>query len=259
MSLAGAPDGSVYLLSENHQLVCVKPDGSQRVIELPRITESKPTDRLCDLSVNGNSVALCGFAFPVLFVLDLQKPAEFTIVRASDQEAASLHLLNVSRDNDGWRVRDADGYVFKLKHDQPLEKLPDFAALEVGESDQAIVLPPAKNSVSGRVYKEDGRLFWVPPSPPFPRRVLSVDFLGVNSAGCHNFVVMTAIGELDSEFTVYAVRHGRVVASQKIPGPAGLEMQRFCRLSPDGSIVYAQDAKDGRQGIILNRISLTKK
>jgi len=262
MSLAGAPDGSVYLLSENHQLVCIRSDGSQSIIELPRIMESKPTDRLCDLSINGNSVALCGFAFPVLFVLDLQKPTEFSIVRASDQEAASLHLLNVSRDNDSWRVRDAEGYVFKLKHEQPLSRLPAFSVLEPDENGKAIVMPSPRSEndplLTGRVQKEDGRLLWAAPSPAAPRRVMSVDFLGIDTAGRHNFVVMTSSGELDSEFTVYAVRRGKVVASASLPGPAGLEMQRFCRLSPDGSIVYAEAAKQGQEGIVLKRIKLAE-
>ncbi|HAE39354.1 MAG TPA: hypothetical protein DCG57_12055 [Candidatus Riflebacteria bacterium] len=58
--------------------------------------ESKPADRLCDLTVDGNSVAFCDYAFPVIFVLDLKKPADFSIVHASAQEASPLHLLNVS-------------------------------------------------------------------------------------------------------------------------------------------------------------------
>lgn len=262
MSLAGAPDGSVYLLSDKHQLVCVKADGSQNTIELPRIIESKPTDRLCDLSINGNSVALCGFAFPVLFVLDLQKPTEFSIVRASDQEAASLRLLNVSCDNDGWRVRDAEGYVFKLKHEQPLRRLPAFSVLEADENGKAIIMPAPRSEndplLTGRVQKEDGRLLWAAPSPAAPRRVMSVDFLGVDNLGRYNFVVMTSSGELDSEFTLYAVRRGKVVASTPLTGPAGLEMQRFCRLSPDGSIIYAEAAPDNKEGIILKRLRLAE-
>ncbi|OGK09380.1 MAG: hypothetical protein A2W80_05420 [Candidatus Riflebacteria bacterium GWC2_50_8] len=263
MSLAGAPDGSVYLLTETQQLVRVTGDGNQTTISLPRVFESKPTDRFCDLAVDGNSVALCGFAFPVLFVLDLQKPSEYSIVRASDQEAASLHLLNVSRDNEGWRVRDAEGYVFRLKNEQPLSRMPDFSALEAGENSKAIVLPPPRSendlTMTGRVQKEDGRLLWVAPTPPAPRKVMSVDFLGVDPAGRTNFVVMTASGELDSEFTVYAVLRGQIVASASIPGPYGLEMQRFCRLAPDGSIIYAQSLEKGKEGILLKRLRLEGK
>lgn len=263
MSLAGAPDGSIYLLEDKHQLVCVKADGSQTTIALPRIMESKPSDRLCDLAVADDSVALCGYAFPVIFVLDLKKPADFSIVRASDQEASSLHLLNVSLDKQGWRVRDAEGYVFRFKHEQPLSRMPEFTALEAGENSSAIVMPPPRSesdlTMTGRVQKEDGRLLWVAPTPAAPRKVMSVDFLGVDPAGRHNFVVMTASGELDSEFTVYAVRRGQVVASASIPGPAGLEMQRFCRLAPDGSIIYAQAFQKDKEGILVRRLKLEEK
>ena len=258
-SLAGAADGSIYLLEENHQIVCIKPDGNQSTISLPRIQESKPTDRLCDLAVSGNSIALCGFPFPVIFLLDLRKPVAFEVIKASDQEAAALHLLNISSDTDCWRVRDADGIVFKMQNAKPLSRLPEFAALEADENGKAIVMPPPRNEngimISGRVQKEDGRLLWVAPVPAAPKQVMSVDFLGIDKAGRHNFVVMTASGELDSEFTVYAVRRGQIVASGKIPGPRSLEMQHFCRLSPDGSIIYAQAASE-KQGIIINRLKL---
>ncbi len=259
-SLAGAADGSIYLLEENHQIVRIKPDGSQSTIPLPRIQESKATDRLCDLSVSDNSLALCGFPFPVIFLLDLKKPEAFKVVKSSDQEAASLHLLNISNDAGGWRVRDADGIVFRMQNAKPLSRLPEFAAIEADEGGRAIVMPPPRNEnghlITGRVQKEDGRLLWVAPAPAAPKQVMSVDFLGVDKEGRHNFVVMTASGELDSEFTVYAVRRGQIVASGKIPGPRGLEMQRFCRLSPDGSIIYAQSAADNRQGIMVNRLKL---
>ncbi|HNX75782.1 MAG TPA: hypothetical protein PLM07_09735 [Candidatus Rifleibacterium sp.] len=262
MSMAGAADGSVYLLDDKHQLVCVKPDGSQATIALPRIQESKAADRLCDLAVDGRTIAFCGFAFPVIFTLDLDKPESFQITRASDQESASLHLLNISRDASGWRVRDADGLVFKMQHARPISRLPEFSALEADENGKVILMPPPRNEnglmIAGRVQKEDGRLLWVAPVPTAPRQVMSVDFLGFDKAGCHNFVVMTASGELNPEFTVYAVRRGQVVASGKIPGPAGLEMQHFCRLSPDGSILYAQAAPEKESGIFLKKLKLTK-
>ena len=262
MSMAGAADGSVYLLDEKHQLVWVKPDGSQATIALPRIQESKPADRLCDLALNGRTMAFCGFAFPVIFTLDLDKPESFQITRASDQEAASLHLLNISSDATGWRVRDADGLVFRMQHEKPVSRLPEFSALEADENGKAILMPPPRNEnglmIAGRVQKEDGRLLWVAPVPAAPRQVMSVDFLGVDKTGCHNFVVMTASGELNPEFTVYAVRRGQVVASGKIPGPAGLEMQHFCRLSPDGTILYAQAATENQSGIILKKLKLAK-
>ncbi len=263
MSIAGAADGSIYLLEDKHQIVCVKKDGSQTTLPLPRIQESKPTDRFCDLAIDGSTLAFCGFPFPVIFTLDLKKPVNFGILRASDQEAASLHLMNISNDDSGWRVRDADGLIFKIQNEQPLVRLAEFATLEADEGGKALIIPPPRNEngmmLSGRVQKEDGRLFWVAPVPAAPRQVMSVDFLGIDKTGRHNFIVMTASGELDSEFTVYAVRRGQIVASARIGGPAGLEMQRFCRLSQDGSIIYAQAAADGQNGILLKRLKLEEK
>jgi hypothetical protein len=261
--MAGDADGSVYLLGEKNQVVCVKPDGSQTTIELPRIQESKATDRFCDLEIDGNTLALCGFPFPVIFTLDLKNPVEFKIIRPSDQEAASLHLMNISRDESGWRVRDADGLVFRLQNERPITRLPEFAALEADEGGKALVMTPPRNEkgvmFTGRVQKEDGRLLWVAPTPAAPRQVMSVDFLGVDKGGRHNFLVMTASGELDSEFTVYAVRRGQIVASNKIEGPAGLEMQRFCRLLPDGTILYAQADPENKEGILLKRLRVEEK
>ena len=263
MSMAGSADGSVYLLTDKHQIVCVKPGGDQTTISLPRIHEAKATDRFCDLAVDGNTVAFCGFPFPVIFTLDLKKPLNFGIIRASDQEATSLHLMNISNDSSGWRVRDADGLVFNLQNEQPLNRLPEFASIEADEGGKALLIYPPRNEngrmLAWRVQKEDGRLFWIAPVSEAPRQVMSVDFLGIDKDGRHNFVVMTASGELDSEFTIYAVRRGQVVSSSRINGPAGLEMQRFCRLAPDGSIIYAQAAAGNKTGILLKRLKLEEK
>ena len=262
MSIAAASD-ALYLLGDDNQVICVNPDHSQTNIALPQIMESKPTDRFSDLAVSGNTLAFCGFPFPVVFTLDLKNPIEFDIIRASDQEAASLHLMNISTNSAGWRVRDADGLVFQLANEQPLTRLPEFAALEADEGGKAVIMPPPRNEngvmITGRVQKEDGRPLWVAPAPKAPRQVMSVDFLGFDSNGRHIFVVMTASGELDSEFTVYAVRRGKVVASALIPGPAGLEMQRFYRLAPDGRVIYAQAATKGdKEGLIIRSLQLAE-
>lgn len=263
MSLATAADGSIYLLTDANQVVCVNPDRSQKTITLPMVMESKAGDRFCDLAVSGNTLAFCGFPFPVVFSIDLGNPVDYKIIRASDQEAASLHLMNISIDQAGWRVRDADGLVFQLADGKPLLRLPEFATLEADEGNKAVLMPPPRNEngvmITGRVQKEDGRPLWVAPVPEAPRQVMSVDFLGFDNNGRHVFVVMTASGELDSEFTAYAVRRGKVVASGQIPGPAGLEMQRFYRLAPDGSIVYAQAGENNNEkGIVIKRLQLNE-
>lgn len=260
VSLAGAPDGSAYLLSDNNQVVCVKPDNSQETIVLPVIQEAKTTDRFCDLAADEKTLSFCGFPFPVVFVLDLAKKDAFSIVRPTDQEAASLNLMNVTREGSAWRVRDADGIVFKMAADQPLQRLPEHASLAADELGKALIIRPPRSEkgtpLPGRVEKEDGRLIWVAPSPSEPLQLMSIDYLGLDKSQNYIFQVMASNGERQSVFTLYAVRRGKVVAAKEIPGPTGLEMQHFCRLSPDGSILLAQAPADGREGLMLQRIKL---
>ena len=257
LSVAGAPDGSAYLLGDNKQVVRVKPDGNLDTIKLPDLFEAKATDRFCDLVADEKSLAFCGYAFPVIFVLDLAKPDRYEIVRPSDQEAASLHLLNVSRDSSGWRVRDTDNNVFSFVNANALRKLPDYAAIEAGKDGKAVVIQPPQPADTGarpgQVLGEDGRLLWSAPQPTAPRQVMSIDYLGFDKDKRDVFCVITASGELDSEFTLYAVKDGNVAASQKIPGPAQLEMQRFYRLAPDGSVLLV---KAGENGVMLSRVTL---
>ncbi|NLI78938.1 MAG: hypothetical protein GX442_21165 [Candidatus Riflebacteria bacterium] len=261
LSVAGAPDGSAYLLGADHRVVRVRPDGSQSVIALPKIAEAKPGDRFCDLVTDGRTLAFCGFAFPVVFELNLKNPRQFTTFRPPDQEAASLHLLNISREADGWRLRDADGYVFRFRRDQPLQRLPRHAALEAGPQGATLLIPPPDpdkpRKRSGLVTKEDGSPFWAAPTPAAPRQVKSVEFLGYDADQRSVFSVITGSGELDTVFTLYAVRGGRIDASREIPGPAGLTMQRPCRLAPDGTILLVQAA--GENGVLLQRVRLEGK
>jgi len=263
LSVAGSPDGSAYLLATDHRVVRVKADGSQEAIALPRISESKQGDRFCDLSADGKTLSFCGFPFPVVFVLSLKDTTKFEIARPSDQEATSLHLLNISRSGEGWRLRDADGVVLEMQNGKPLRRLPAHAALEAGARGSAIVLPPpgaGKGAIQpGRVQKEDGSLIWVAPTPEAPRRVMSVEYLGIDPDQRLIFNVMTGSGELDSVWTLYAVRGGKTVASRVIPGPGRLTLQRPCRLAPDGTILLVQAAAEGKEGVILERIRLSNK
>ena len=262
LSMAGRKDGSVFLLGADRQLVCLPPDGASSSLSLPPVIEAKPGDRFCDLVVDGNSAWFCGFAFPVIFALDLEKPADYQIVRASDPEAAALNLLNLERRVSGFAVRDADGNILLLENEKPIVKLANHASLPCGLHGESLVIPPpapeAASSTAGSVVMQQaGGIFWKAPLPALPRLLKSVEFLGCDEQKRSIFLVITGSGELDSEFTLYAVSaEGKTLAEKKITGPAGLEMQRFCRLSPDGSILLAEKAPGNEPGVLIKKLRL---
>ena len=97
---------------------------------------------------------------------------------------------------------------------------------------------------------------WIVPAPKAPKRIKSIEFLGKDRQNRHIFLVMTGSGELDSEFCLYAIENGEIAASQIIDGPTNLEIQHFCRLSPDGTILHAKQLNKTGEGIILTKIKL---
>lgn len=260
-SMAGAPDGSVFLLDMDNGLTIVKSDTTKHSISLPKILESKPGDRFCDLVTDGRKVFLCGFPFPVVFELDLENLEEYKVIRPSDQEIASLHILNVTSNKTGLTIRDADGFLFNLENEKPLQKLPEFSSLENDCNGENLIIPPPSdtqnpNSLKGKVaLNAAGKIIWTAPAPKAPFMVQSVEFLGTDKQKRNIFMVMTGSGELDSELCLYAVNNDKIEASQKISTPDNLEMQRFCRLSPDGSVLLVEKAPEGQNGIILKRIN----
>lgn len=261
-SMAGAKDGSVYLLDNDNNLVVISPDNHKKSIKLPTIMESKPGDRFCDMVVEDDRAWFCGFPFPVVFELSLEKPDSFKIIRPSDQEIAMLHLVNVSKGIDGLIIKDADEFVFRLENSKPLKKLPNYSTLDCSSNGTFLIIPPPQVKLNLGISRGDtvldgnGKLFWKAPAPKLPKRVQSVEFLGSDKLKRDIFLVMTGSGELDTEFCLYAVSSGKIISSKKIKGPDGLEMQHFCRLSPDGTILVVESATDGKAGIILKRIVL---
>ena len=262
ISMAGRSDGSVFLLGTDRQLVRLASDGASSSLNLPPVVESKPGDRFCDLVVDGNSAWFCGFAFPVLFALDLEKPSDYQIIRASDPEASALNLLNLERRGSAFAVRDADGNTLILENEKPVTKLANHASLLLGPTGESLIIPPpvpevASSTAGSVVIHQAGGIFWKAPLPAAPRLLKSIEFLGCDEQKRSIFLVITGSGELDSEFTLYAVSaEGKTLAEKKITGPAGLEMQRFCRLSPDGSILLAEKAPGNEPGVLVKKLRL---
>lgn len=259
-SFAGAKDGSVYLLADNNRIVKVNPDGSQKDLYLPKVFESKPGDKFCDLVIENNSIYLCGFAFPVVFKWNMENPHEYEIVRPSDKEFASLNIINVNKVGDELKIQDADGFVFNLENGKLLKKLKGRTALNSDAQDGEIavpdVAPSERQALKERIVTRNGKRFWIVPSPASPKKIKSIEFLGRDLQERHIFLVMTGSGELDSEFCLYAVKDGQIEASKIISGPEGLEVQHLCRLSPDGTVLHAQASDKKDKGIILTKIKL---
>ena len=262
-SMAGSKDGSVFLLDNDNNLVIITPDNSKKSLKLPTIMESNPGDRFCDLVVEGNTAWFCGFPFPVVFELNLEKPDSFKILRSSDQEMAMLHLLNISKNPDGLRIKDADGFVLKIENNKPLQKQPNYSTLDCADNGTILIIPPPQIETEKGISNGDtvldcnGKVFWKAPAPKLPKKVLSVEFLGSDKLKRNIFLVAAGSGELDTEFCLYAVSNNKVVASRKVKSPDGLEMQHFCRLSPDGTILVAEQAgTPDKAGIIIKHIVL---
>jgi len=256
VSLAAAPDGSVYLLARDQRVVKIDQDGRQTEIALPQIN-GKPVE-FSDMVVRDGQLLFCGFPYADIYALDLRKSSVYKVIKTGSD---AKNLLNLAVKGYGLCVRDADYNLFSLVEGKPATRLDKNAELESDAEGRTVVIPsPAqmgdKILSAGRVMKDDGRLFWVAPAPESPKQIMSIDFLGTDAADRYIFRVVAASGELDTEYTLHAVVRGRSVASMQIPGPEGLEMQHYFRLAPDGSILLVQADSLGREGIRLKRLQL---
>ncbi len=255
-SFAAADDGSVYLLARNQKLIRLAANGEQQSIALPP-AGSSPAE-FCDLTAIGGKLFFCGYRYPDIYAFDLKKPQQFSLLKTG---AKAENLLNIARKGEDLCVRDADFNLYHVTNGKPAVRLDKDAALESdGSGRTMIVPPPAQNgqnvTSSGKVYKDDGRLFWVAPAPEPPAQIMSIEFLGADNDGRSIFSVITASGELDAVYTLYAVKRGQTVASLVIPGPAGLEMQHYCRMAPDGRVLLLQADANGREGVWVKTITL---
>jgi len=258
-SMAGDGQGNTYLLNQQNEIIVIAADKSCKTVKLPRLMESRPEDRFCDLVVADGKVWLCGFPFPVVFEMDLAKLDEYKVIRSSDQEIASLNLLNLHRNGTELLVKDADGYLFVLENNQPLRKMPKNMAMPAGPAGQKYLLPLvlAMGDLPGyAVFNEKKNLVWTAPAKVAGKKLKSVEFLGVDRKGQNIFLTVAGHAELDTEFTLFAVKKGKAVNHRQIKAPIDLEMQHFCRLTPDGSILVAEPAANGKMAVVLRRFDL---
>jgi hypothetical protein len=85
---------------------------------------------------------------------------------------------------------------------------------------------------------------------------MSIEFLGKDKDQRYIFLVNAASGELDTKVTLYAVKENKIVASRMIPPANAPYVMRYCRLSPDGTILLLLADPNGRDGVILKRLNL---
>ncbi len=255
-SFAAAEDGSIYLLARDQKIVRLTANGEQNSIVLPPAGNS-PAE-FSDLTAIGGKLFFCGYRYPDIYAFDPKKPAQFSLLKTG---AEATNLLNIARKGDDICVRDADFNLYHVVNGKTAVKLDKDSALESDGSGRTMIVPPPSQTgenvaASGRVYKDDGRLFWVAPTPEPPAQVMSIEFLGADKNGRSIFSVITARGELDAVYTLYAVKRGKAVASLVIPGPEGLEMQHYCRMAPDGRVLLLQADANGREGVWVKSLVL---
>ena len=82
------------------------------------------------------------------------KPEEYQIIRATDQEAAKLNIINVNKVAGTLKIIDADGYLFELKHEKPLKKLSNRALINADSKDKSLQIPEIKFSEPSPSTKE---------------------------------------------------------------------------------------------------------
>ena len=257
-SIAACEDGNIFLLARDQRVVKVATSGAQTSISLPPAANG-PAE-FSDLTAAAGKLYLCGYPYSDIFALAPEKPAGYTLLKTG---APAKNLLNIAVKGEGFCIRDADFNLYQVLPGKSAVSIDKNAGLESDKSGRTVVIPPPTQQgtdvvPAGRVFKDDGRLFWVAPAPKAPAQTVSLEFLGVDTSDRHIFSVISASGELDAVHTLYAVKRGRVESSMVIPGPDGLEMQHYCRLAPDGTVILVQADPNAREGVWVKHLNLKK-
>ena len=257
-SITACEDGNIFLLARDQRVVKIASNGDQTSISLPA-TENGPAE-FSDLTAASGKLYFCGYPYADIFSFSPEKQSGYTLVKTG---APAKNLLNIAVKGEGFCIRDADFNLYEVLPGKPAVSIDRDAGLESDKSGRTVVIPPPTQqgtniAPAGRVLKDDGRLFWVAPAPSAPAQTVSLEFLGVDAEDRYIFSVISASGELDAVHTLYAVKRGRVESSMVIPGPDALEMQHYCRLAPDGTVLLVQADPNAREGVWVKRLSLKK-
>ncbi len=258
--IPGIADGSVYLLGRDHRVVELSADGGQQSLPLPSLEGAGEDDYFCDMVADERGLSFCGYAFSGVYFLDFNEleKLNFIKVRVADQP---VNVMMIARKGEGWCIKDADERVLHVALDGSVRQLPQHASIESDKYGTSVIIPPPRDQgdkivYPGNVLREDGQPLWIAPSPESPREIMAIEYLGNDSTQRDIFLVTTASGELDAENTLYAVKHSKVVAKRVVVQPSVMGVMRYCRLSADDSILIITSDPNGRDGVLVKRLSL---
>lgn len=254
-------DSSVYLLGRDHRVVKLSADGAQQVIALPTLEGAGEDDYFCDMAADERGLSFCGYAFSGIYFLDFNKPEKLDFIKVT-VDGQPINLMMIARKGEGWCVKDADERVLHVAVDGSVRQLPQHASIESDKYGTSVIIPPPRDQgdkivYPGNVLREDGQPLWIAPSPESPREIMAVEYLGNDNEQRDIFLVTTASGELDAENTLYAVKHSKIVAKRLVMQPSVMGVMRYCRLAADGSILVITADPNGRDGVLIKRLSLT--
>lgn len=259
-SISGTADGSVYLLGADHQVVKLLANSEQQIIPIPLLEGADVDDYLCDMVADDQGLSFCGYAFSGIYRFDFAFPEEigFFEVSVDDQP---INPMMIARKGNGWCLKDAEERTIQVAADGSVKLLPQYSSIESDKFGTSVIIPPPYDDIDkivypGAAYRENKEPIWSAPKPESPRDVVSMEYLGSDSEQRDIFLVVTCSGELDAEYTLYAVKNGETMAIRAIIQPTANRVMRYCRLSPDDSILVIIADPNGREGVMIKRLNL---
>jgi hypothetical protein len=259
ISLAGLPDGTVFLLSLKNELVKVTPAGERTVLKLPLVPGTDKGFRFSDLVISGSRVTFCRFSVPKLYQLDLNTMNEYAVIEPKGLDAESTHFLTIAVQGNLFRLRDTENRVFDLDGKGSVRLLPEFALPVPTPEGRPLIFPnpaPAKNGKPiWKILNADGKdlVVRIPESEALD--IQGIGVLGFDPKGRLIFWEVVGEGELGNTYTLYAAVNGNIVASHVFEGPGAIEAVKSTILLPDGSVCLMRLAPD-KSGVVLSNIRL---
>ncbi|MBQ3643962.1 MAG: hypothetical protein II961_05145 [Candidatus Riflebacteria bacterium] len=265
-AIASSPDGYVYVLTRDKRLIRIDYDGDQKEIAIPFNKEIKSEDDyFCDMAVDTKTAYFCGYNYSSILALDVNNPKELKAMNLS-YENKPINPMIISRNIDGWCLKDFDFRTFKVDKKGQMTLLPDSTEVVLDKKCQSVIVEQPVFTEEGKtifpkkVFKEDKSVRWVAPEAEAPKQVTSIEYLGFDiDRSLDVYLVKAASGELDTEVTIYAVNNtnNSIVSKKVIPNSSLNFIMRYCKLTTDGSIiaVYA-DPQNPDEQFILKKFEL---
>ncbi len=266
-AIDSSPDGYVYVLTRDKQLIRFDEDGEQKVIPIPFNKEIKSEDDyFCDMTVDTKCAYFCAYNYSSILALDLNNPKELKALNLS-YENKPINPMILTRNYEGWCVKDFDSRTFKIDKKGNLTLLPASTEVTLDKNGKSVIIEETKfNTETGttsfprKVFSNDlNTVRWVAPEAEAPKQVTSIEYLGFNiDRGLDVYLVKSASGDMDTEITIYAVNNSNEIIAKKVIPNGSLDfIMRYCKLANDGSIiaVYA-DPENPNEQFILKKFEI---